>query len=59
MVKYRTKVLLPDWLKVHKKSPGVPTLGGMSIRHGHAREAREEEEACQLSHKATGEYLGA
>ncbi len=59
MVKYRTKVLLPDWLKVCKKSPGVPTLGGMSIGHGHAREAGEEVEACWLSHRATGEHLGA
>ncbi len=42
-----------------KKSPGVPILGAMSIGHGHAREVGEEEEACWLSHGATGEHLGA
>ncbi len=61
MVKYRTKVLFPDWLKVRKKSPGVPVFGGMLIGHGstdRAPEAREGEQACQLPLGTTGEAFG-
>ncbi len=61
VVKYRTKVLFPDWLKVHKKSPGVPAFGGMFLGHGStgcAPEAREGEQACWLPLGTTGEAFG-
>ncbi len=61
MVKHRTKVLFPDWLKVRKKSPGVPAFGSMLIGHGstgYAPEAREGEQACRLPLGTTGEAFG-